>query len=381
VLLTPHLARRLASQIAGLFVFNLLVGLTIPGIDNAAHVGGFGCGLALGWVSASDGPRRRGPLVPLVAGTVAVLLAASAVWPVLPAAARLRAYDLACRGGAGAGCVAAGREVGRGGSAAARTSALSYFERACAAGARGGCAALAHALLAAGQGGQRAVAALTGACSAGDPRSCVTLAAIFERGLGVDRDPARAAHWLAQACERQDAASCLRLGEAYRGGLGVSPDDGKAAAAFSRACDLGAAAGCALYGNALVDGAGVARDPGRAASVYARACQGGHLVACARGGTLMEQGHDARAVDPHAAAAALYERGCALGDAASCFNLGALVGSGRGRGKDPARARELYRQACALGMRQVCGLLALWDAPGARHIETENKKLKTEREN
>jgi membrane associated rhomboid family serine protease len=48
-------ARNLTMQIGGLIAINLVIGFTIPGIDNAAHIGGLLAGAWLGWVLVPRG--------------------------------------------------------------------------------------------------------------------------------------------------------------------------------------------------------------------------------------------------------------------------------------------------------------------------------------
>jgi rhomboid protease GluP len=50
-------ARNLTMQIGMLIVINLVIGVTIPGIDNAAHVGGLLAGAALGFLLVPQGAR------------------------------------------------------------------------------------------------------------------------------------------------------------------------------------------------------------------------------------------------------------------------------------------------------------------------------------
>lgn len=48
--------RGLTNQLIGWAVINIFIGFSFPGIDNAAHIGGFVCGLALGFI-----PHREPP--------------------------------------------------------------------------------------------------------------------------------------------------------------------------------------------------------------------------------------------------------------------------------------------------------------------------------
>ena len=52
------------------------------------------------------------------------------------------------------------------------------------------------------------------------------------------------------------------------------------------------------------------------------------------------------------------QRGCELGDAASCNDLGYMHLDGRGTAQDAARAAALFRAACRRGLMRGCGSLA-----------------------
>jgi rhomboid protease GluP len=46
-----------------LILINLVLGFSVPGIDNLAHMGGLAAGVAAGWLAEGFGPRRTRPLV------------------------------------------------------------------------------------------------------------------------------------------------------------------------------------------------------------------------------------------------------------------------------------------------------------------------------
>jgi TPR repeat protein len=84
-----------------------------------------------------------------------------------------------------------------------------------------------------------AVELLTRAAEAGSPEGQFELAKLYEQGLGVPPDPARALA-LYQAAADQDFADAVNdLGFLhYQGALGLPPDPAKAVALFQRAADL-----------------------------------------------------------------------------------------------------------------------------------------------
>jgi len=49
-----------------------------------------------------------------------------------------------------------------------------------------------------------------------------------------------------------------------------------------------------------------------------------------------------------------FEKGCKEGSARACDGLGELTKAGRGTKRDPARAKELFEQACNGGHAPAC---------------------------
>ncbi len=94
----PHgLFHRLRKALLGFIVYSLLAGFVLPGIDNAAHLGGLLAGLLLGAVLAEplgSTALRRGRAS---AGVAAVVIAGMALWqatpPLLPARAQTYAFN------------------------------------------------------------------------------------------------------------------------------------------------------------------------------------------------------------------------------------------------------------------------------------------------
>jgi TPR repeat protein len=101
---------------------------------------------------------------------------------------------------------------------------------------------LAYMRLNPGGGGydpKEAVALLTRAAEAGSPEAQFELAKLFEQGLGVAPDPARALQLYQQAAAQDYADAINDLGFlTYQGSLGLAPDVPAALALFQRAADL-----------------------------------------------------------------------------------------------------------------------------------------------
>ncbi len=195
-------------------------------------------------------------------------------------------------------------------------------------------------------------------------------------GVAFAKDPAEWDRKLFDdACKLDYHEACVERGYALR--LGDSADVFHAQKLGENACAHDVATGCNLAGLIAY---GVAGDLKQAESFYARGCAMGNLEACANQGALlvqctrggpcdMKRGKEllqtacAQKVDfacrelasilrrgnaaDKAAAAALVERSCELGNAEACYE--AALGA-RAR----PDARRLFERACSLGDQVAC---------------------------
>ncbi|GHA95692.1 tetratricopeptide repeat protein [Modicisalibacter luteus] len=144
---------------------------------------------------------------------------------------------------------------------------------------------------------QRAEGLLESLMNEGFPPAYYEMGKLYEEGLGVAPDPARAADYYGQALRRPSPIlgnASLRLGRLYRDGRGVERDDNLAYQLFRQAVseDTGPNANVALA-EMLVEGRGTARDTQRASALYSQAAARGNAQALqalakayARGGWL-----------------------------------------------------------------------------------------------
>ena len=89
-----------------------------------------------------------------------------------------------------------------------------------------------------------------------------------------------------------------------------------------------------------------------AARLFNLACEGGHARACYDIGAMIASGKVA-AMQPETATK-FYERACKMGDKLGCYALAYANQTGVGTVKDEARAYELYKNACELGLAKGC---------------------------
>ncbi|MEM8553344.1 MAG: hypothetical protein AAGF71_00825 [Pseudomonadota bacterium] len=184
----------------------------------------------------------------------------------------------------------------------------------------------------------------TAACAGGRASSCTNLGFLYERGLGVDQDYARAYELYEQGCDGGNAIGCTNLGVLYDEGHGVDQDYASAHELYEQGCDGGNALGCTNLGYLYRRSLGVEKDYARAHELYEQGCNGGNALGCTNLGVLYRDG---LGVDQdYARARELYEQGCDAGDANGCTNLAYLYELGLGVDQDYARAHQLYEQGC-----------------------------------
>jgi TPR repeat protein len=109
---------------------------------------------------------------------------------------------------------------------------------------------------------------------------------------------------------------------------------------------------CTQLGVRYENGDGVPMDLGRALALYQRGCAGGCAAGCFNQALLYATGKGV--AQDLATAAKLYQRGCEGGNALACTNLGVLYRDGRGVPRDDARAFAFCTQGCSGGNAVGC---------------------------
>lgn len=75
----------------------------------------------------------------------------------------------------------------------------------------------------------------------GDPKAQTYVGEIYERGLGREPDPTKAAQWYQRAADQGYARAMINLGQLYERGVGVERDGARAIRLYQAASGLGAA--------------------------------------------------------------------------------------------------------------------------------------------
>lgn len=213
---------------------------------------------------------------------------------------------------------------------------------------------------------------LAEACSLDDPRGCAFAGRLWLDGRGVSRDVHRGLDMLLQACDGGVAMACavmarwLAVESNVRDMEDAQPLLVRVEA--ERACLGGQADVCFQVGVFFYYGReAFLRDRAKASRSFARGCDLGDARACNNVGDGLAYG-DGVNRDVESAAAA-YSKACRLGEPLGCANLGYMAEHGEGVPRDVARARTLYRQACRAGDVYGClhvDMLAAEDAGAPR---------------
>jgi hypothetical protein len=188
-------------------------------------------------------------------------------------------------------------------------------------------------------------------CEAGHGGSCAMLAVMYRDGSGVKKDWAKAAKLAQQACDKDVTAGCRIVAAAKLGGKGVAKDKPTAIGLLDKTCQAGDGMGCVELGIAMLTEKKLA---GGAQYAFRRACYGGgEFEGCTWLGTLYVEGKGGMSVSPKIGAK-FFEKGCKEGSARACAGLAELYTAGKGVGKDPAKAKQLFAKACNAGDDKAC---------------------------
>jgi uncharacterized protein len=216
---------------------------------------------------------------------------------------------------------------------------------------------------------------LTEACALGDAGACSFAGRMWLDGRGVPRDEKRGIGLLVRACDGGVALACVVgvrwLGEPAHARDEPDAVDLRARLEAEHACLTGEPEACYQVGLLFYFGRNAfPRDRTRAVDAYERGCRLGAAQACNNLGDALAYG-DGVPRDV-ARSASMFDRACRMGEALGCANSGQMFERGEGVARDRARARELYRLACAGGEIYGClhaEMLAAQDAGVPRDPE------------
>jgi hypothetical protein len=181
----------------------------------------------------------------------------------------------------------------------------------------------------------------------GDADAQLSVASFYMSGMGVTKDPIKAAKYIRKAAEGGSARAQCLLGLAYSNGDGVKLDKAEAARWLRRSADQGLAEAQFDLGMCYANGDGVAKDPARAAELYRKAAVQDLLDAVSELGSCYLEGNGVPKNIPEGVkwTRLAAERG--FGPAQN--TLGTCYSKGRGVPKDYVEAYKWFNLAEAKG--------------------------------
>ncbi len=100
----------------------------------------------------------------------------------------------------------------------------------------------------------------TQSATAGDPKSQTRLGTMYEQGLGLAKNPKRAADWYEKAADAGEPEAQTHLARLYRNGKGIPRDEKRAVYWYARAAEQGLGIAQFFLGLMYETGRGVAKD-------------------------------------------------------------------------------------------------------------------------
>jgi TPR repeat protein len=188
------------------------------------------------------------------------------------------------------------------------------------------------------------------------------LARIYERGLGVPKEPAQLRTWYAKAADYGFVPALDMLGTSWMNGTGGPRDPAKGVAYLKEAAEAGYVPAQYHLGAAYYAGDAGVRDLKLAGAWFAAAAKKGHPGALFAAGRMYDLGEG---VAPDQKRALVYYKEAALkGDRDAQFALGTFFYSGEMVPKDLATARKLFDAAAKQGQADAMFNLGAMTASG-----------------
>jgi TPR repeat protein len=180
--------------------------------------------------------------------------------------------------------------------------------------------------------------------------TCIEYARLLMAGKYIAADLKRGRELIEKACTAKQPRACLTLGNMYASGQGVKKDKKRAIALLDQACSSTGGAACTALAEQLP-----ASDRKRIIELLSRACTDDDADGCARAGAIVDVGGNDPTLGP--VAGGLLMKACDLGEQKSCVRAGELA-------TDPVRAREAFETACDAEIYAGCAGLAPLVATG-----------------
>ena len=181
----------------------------------------------------------------------------------------------------------------------------------------------------------------------GNATAQLHLGYMYEEGLGVSQDNAKAVEWYRKAAEQGHATAQCNLGIMYENGRGVSQDNAKAVEWYRKSAEQGNVFAQCKLGYMYGQGRGISQDYVKAVEWFRKSAEQGNADAQNNLGEMYYYGRGVS--EDYAKAAEWYRKSAEQGNAVAQYNLGIMYENGRGISQDNAKAEEWYRKSAEQG--------------------------------
>jgi TPR repeat protein len=181
----------------------------------------------------------------------------------------------------------------------------------------------------------------------GDVTAQATLAFMYAKGVGTEKNETEAVRWYQRAAEHGHLNSQFNLGVIYSKGRGVEQDYAKSFLWYQKAAEHGDATAQATVAMMYMKGIGVDRNYTAAFNWYLSAAEKGHLNSMFNIGDMYAKGIGVRA--DQVQAFKWYRKAAENGHVNAQMNLGYMFGKGYGTDRNDTEAYHWYRRAAESG--------------------------------
>lgn len=181
----------------------------------------------------------------------------------------------------------------------------------------------------------------------GHLNSQFNLGVIYAKGRGVQQDYTKAFYWYQKAAEQNDVTAQATLAMMYLKGIGVERNKSAAFNWYHRAAEQGHLNSMFNVGDMYTKGTGVNKDYEQAFRWYAKAAEQGHVNAQLNLGFMYGKGYGVERDDTEAYH--WYRRAAESGHPNAQYNLGVIYSKGRGISKNVREAKKWYQKAVDQG--------------------------------
>lgn len=160
----------------------------------------------------------------------------------------------------------------------------------------------------------------------------------------------------AHTCSNKTPAVCFEEGEQHD----RAREYDKAGMAYAKGCDNGHAPSCTELALLQIDGKGLAKNPAKGLFTMEKGCKLGSAAACNNLGIISAHTEPPR-LD---LAFTSFDKACELGNNEGCQEAGFRYEEGVGVAADPVAGLARFDKACKAGLQRACGALGYYVLTG-----------------